>query len=601
MKFLKFAQYLQKIENTPKRLEMTYIMVELIKELEIEETEKAAYLLTGRLAPLFVPLEFNFSKKLILRSLSSLLDFLNPLSGEKNSVEKLYLEKGDCGLVAEELLKENTSTDLTISNVFSKLEEIANCTGKGSVELKINLYITLLQKLDYLSAKFVTRIIEGNIRLGLSDKTLLDAFSWYVTGDKSIREIFDMAYGKRPDIGFIAKQVKTLPREKLLTSFQEMKIAPFAPVASKLVERELNSQKSWERLSNPIVQPKLDGLRGQLHFKNGIAKIFSRNMEEMTIQFPEICLELKSLNVDSIILDSEIIGFNFEQDKYRTYQETMKRKRKYEISGHAESIPVCAMCFDILYLNGEDLTALQLKDRLNKLKEILKVDLKNIKMLETKEITTAEELEEYYLKNIKSGLEGIIIKDKESIYEPGTRNFKWIKLKANAKTEMVDTIDVAVMGFYGGKGDRAQFGFGALLVGVLNEDDGKYYSIGKVGSGFKEEEMKTMLSDMKKLEINGKEIPEMYVVSKQLFPDSWIEPKIIAEIIADEITRSPAHTAAVGIKTEINGDSTEKGLSIRFPRLKKWKRDKLQPTTVKEIIRMYYLRKEGHATNHSAV
>lgn len=592
MKFFEFAQFLQKIENTPKRLEMTYLMTELIKKLDSDEIEKAVYLLTGRLAPLFVPLEFNFSKKLILRSLSSLLDFLNPLSGEKNIVEKLYLEKGDCGLVAEELIKENISADLTIRDVFSKLEEIANCTGKGSVEQKINLYIALLQKLDSLSAKFVTRIIEGNIRLGLSDKTLLDAFSWYVTGDKSIREIFDKAYGKRPDIGFIAKQVKTLSKEELLTSFQKMEITPFAPVASKLVERELDSQKSWERLPNPIVQPKLDGLRGQLHFKNGIAKIFSRNMEEMTMQFPEICLELKSLNIESIILDSEIIGFNFEQDKYRTYQETMKRKRKHEITGHAESIPVCAMCFDILYLNGEDLTSVKLKERLKKLHEILKGDLKNIKILETKEITTAEELEEYYLKNIKSGLEGIIIKDSESIYEPGTRNFKWIKLKANAKAEMVDTIDVAVMGFYGGKGDRAQFGFGALLVGVFNEDDGKYYSIGKVGSGFKEEEMKTMLTDMRKLEIKVKEIPEIFVVNKQLYPDTWIEPKIIAEIIADEITRSPAHTAAIGIKTGFDDENSVKGLSIRFPRLKKWKRDKLLPTTVKEIIRMYELRKK---------
>lgn len=593
MKFKKFSQYLEKIEQTGGRTEMTLIMVEMLKEMDPLEVKNAMYLLMGRLAPLYINIEFNFSRKLILRALDNLNKFLHVDSKIEDSLT-FFNKHGDCGLVAQIIMEGKAGADDTIMQIYSELEKIAFTSGKGSVEQKMKNYLELIAKLDPISAKFATRIIEGNIRLGLSDKTLLDAFSWFIKGDKSIRGLLDTAYGRRQDIGFLAKTIIETPKTEVEKKLLEIQLVPFTPVASKLVEREIEPSSVWKRMPHCFVQPKLDGLRGQIHLQNNQVKIFSRNMEEMTDQFPEIILAVKSLGVDSIILDSEIIGINLESGNYRTYQETMKRKRKYEIENHAMDIPVSAMCFDLLYLNGKDLTLLPLEERITTLKNIIPVDQKNIKFLETIEINSEEELAKYYFDKIGSGLEGIIIKEKGTIYDAGTRNFKWIKLKANARTELVDTIDATILGFYTGRGDRSRFGFGALLLGVYNEEDGKYYSIGKVGSGFKDDDMAKMFTEMNLLKINSEDhdfLPSNYVVNKSLFPENWIEPKIIIEIIADEITRSPAHTAAIGIKTSVKNDLFEKGLSVRFPRLKRWGRDKLLPTTVKELIRMYELRK----------
>ncbi len=594
MTFKNFSNYLKKIEDISSRNDITIVVSELISSLQLEESRLAMYLIMGRIAPKFVPLEFNFSSKLIVKALDT----------KYSNVLEKYKKYGDLGTLIEELkLNDNVEVDLDISTVFEKLKEIAVISGSGSQENKINKYLELITQLDFQSSKYVTRIIVGDLRLGMSDKTILDSISWYVTGDKSIRKILDSAYGKYADLGGILSFVKELDNIKESTEYRDfviktletIKLKPGVPVASKLVEREVDSESVFKRMNDSYVQPKLDGLRGQLHYSiNNFEEldtnvaIYSRNMELMTNQFPELTTSLKSLGVKSIILDSEIIGV--KDLGYATYQDTMKRRRKYEIETFSKDIPVKAMCFDILYLNGKDLTELPIDERLKLLEDILKNNRDSLEMLETKRINTLEELESYFRDKVSRGLEGIIVKDNNTNYEPGTRNFKWIKLKANTLTEMVDTIDVVVLGYYRGKGDRSRFGFGTLLAGVYNPEDEKYYTIGKVGSGFSEELMNTMYKDLENISTNV--MPKNYVVNNSLTPDVWVTPKIIMEIIADEITRSPNHTAAINISSKVKNDDSTKGLSIRFPRMKIWNRvDRDYPNNVSEIIRMYELRK----------
>jgi DNA ligase 1 len=603
MKFKAFSEYLSKIENTSGRTDITIIISELLGHLKGNEIKYAMYLLQGRLVPKFIPVEFNFSQKLILRALSQLVK-------DESYISTLYKKMGDAGSVAEEILSSATEPalkfedkSLSITEVYEALKLIATATGKGSQEGKIGFYLNLFASVDPVSAKYLTRMIVGTIRLGVSDKTVLDSLSWFKTGDKSLRPILDIAFGTKADIGELAQTVLE-SKDDLEKTLKTLQVSPGTPVASKLVEREANSEAVWKRMPNAFVQPKLDGLRGQLHYKKAEAitssedlseelqspvSIFSRNMETMTDQFPEIALGLTQLGVDSIILDSEIIGFNDTSQKYMSYQDTMKRRRKYDIGEYSKNIPVKAMCFDILYLNGEDLTQTPIEVRLQKLEKILEKSNSALAMLETKQMTSEDELEEYFKDKVENGLEGIITKQPGTNYDPGTRNFKWIKLKANTRSDLVDTIDAVVLGYYAGKGDRARFGFGTLLAGVYDPKEDKYYSIGKVGSGFKEEEMKKIFEDMSKLKIDSK--PENVEVESILFPDVWIEPKIVIEVIADEITRSPSHTAARNKPSKVPNDDSAKGLSIRFPRMKLWMRDKNLPNTVDEIIRMYELRK----------
>jgi len=581
MKFLEVAEFFEKIEKTSSRNEMTEMVADFLKNTTPTEAKYISYFFIGRIAPKFKDVEFNLSRNLIQSAIEK------SFSIDKNELKKLFGELGDMGLLTEKIMSEKStsSRDLEIGEVFEKLLEISEISGKGSVEEKQNKLIDLIKNLSPKSAKYVVRIIIGELRLGLSDKTLLDSFSWMIVGDKSIRKLLDKAFGNLPDIGRLAEGLK---QNKDYESYlKNIHLEPGTPVASKLVEREKLPEKVWERMPNCIVQPKLDGLRGQIHFDSKDVHIFSRNMETMTDQFPEIIKSIKELGVDSIILDSEIIGF--DNGEYLTYQETMQRKRKYDIGKFSKDFPVKAMCFDILFLNGEDLTNKSLEKRIQILSNLMQKKTDGLEMLETKQMKSLDELTLYFEDNINLGLEGIITKEFDSIYEPGTRNYKWIKLKANTKSELVDTIDVVVMGYYSGRGQRSEYGVGSLLTGVYDPEKDLYYTIGKVGSGIKDDAFEEIKRDLDSKTIDEK--PENYVVNKILKPDFWIRPEIILEIDADEITRSPSHTAGIGIKTNLKKDKSDRGLSVRFPRIKIWGRDKDFPNTVSEIVKMYELRK----------
>lgn len=601
MRFSEFAQILQNLEQTASRNELANILVEFFKRVDVSEVHYCLYFMQGRLGPLFETIEFNMSRKSVFKAIEEFLG--QGLQANSISVKNMYAKNGDAGLVAQEIISNielilskqapnlisgslvYTKADLEVTDVYKNLRTIAEMSGKGSQNSKAELFINLLLMSDALSAKYITRIITGELRLGVSEKTILDALSIFKVGDKTIRLQLDKAFGFYSDIGFLSKKI--LQNEDI----ESISLTVGVPLASKLVEREKNSTDVWKRMPFCFVQPKLDGLRGQIHFdrQKNILKVFSRNMEDMTAQFPEILRDLTLLNCDSVILDAEIIGYDLSQSSYMSYGETMQRKRKYDIDSYAGNFPVRAMCFDILYINGKDISHEPLENRLSELTILLKEPKDSLHMLETLQMNSEEELDMYFKDKIYNGLEGIITKMPGSVYEPGTRNFTWIKLKANSQTDLVDTIDVTVMGYYVGRGQRAQFGIGALLAGVYDPEKDTYYSIGKVGSGMTEAMLEIIQKDLSDIIISEK--PENYVVDNSLFPEVWVQPRIVMEIIADEITRSPNHTAARGISANVPKDKPDRGLSIRFPRIKIWKRDKVYPNTVEEIVRMYELRK----------
>ncbi len=618
MKLTELSAFLNKLETTSSRNDLTTLTADFLTQLSPKEARFFIYFLQGRVAPKFEPIEFNFSDKMIIRKLQeftsedvkSMLGKLGDMGNVAAEIRETF--KGDVMLSLSKHDNQNGETHLdkldvtdikveTIEELHSFLIKITQTSGKGSQDAKLKLYENLFRILEPQEIKFTTRIILGDLRLGASDKTLLDSLSFVVSGDKSTRKLIDQAFGARADAGQLAEIILT-DKSSAIENLSKIKIVPGVPIASKLVEREDSAASVWERMPKCFVQPKLDGLRGQIHFdkKTGEAEVYSRNMERLTDNFPELLESVKNLGVDSVVLDSEIIGVE-EDGNYKTYQETMQRRRKYDVETYAKDIPVRAMCFDVLYLNGKDITQEPIEERLRILESLLSQNSKeeaqssklkaqgSLKMLETKQMQSEAELEEYFFSKVNAGLEGIITKEEKSTYEPGTRNFKWIKLKANTQSHLVDTIDVVVLGYFYGQGARNKYGFGAMLAGVYDASNDTYYSIGKVGSGFTDEQAPTINADLQKHFVAEK--PENYVVDKTLVPDVWVKPKLVMEIVADEITRSPNHTAAKGIPAKVKNDDSTKGLSIRFPRLKIWNRDKDYPNSVEEIVRMYELRK----------
>jgi len=594
MTFKSLCQIFEKIERTSSRNDISTWVANLFKDCSIEEIRNITYFLQGRITPKYHPLEFSIGEKLILKTIGSYLQ-LEPLE-----VKNLYGSVGDMGTLVFNLISENkdkfesivnTDQGLSINEIHNKLGELQSITGKLSTKSKSDFLLENISYFDPLTVKYFIRIILGNIGLGLSDKSIIDALSILCTSNKSIKDDIELAFGRRCDLGNIAMELKSLVIlnnggfEKYL---KNLKIIPGIPISSKLVEREKNIEKVFERLGECYIQPKYDGLRCQIHaynLENGDTeiKLYSRNLEEYTKSFPDVCAEVRKLfegtGKTNMVLDGEIIGIDQLTGKFLQFGDTMKRKRKHSVDEYAKNIKVQVHVFDILYFK-EDILETPIDERFQLLRKIFEnYDDKIIKFSETIYVKSAEVIGQYFEKYVMDeSLEGLIAKKPGTIYEPGTRNFDWIKLKRSSESTLNDTVDAVVIGYYFGKGSRATIGIGGILVGIYDSSSDEYLSLCKVGTGFKDEDFRTYKSQLDKIKADERSVQKYYSkIPKQLEPDCWVEPKITTEIEADEITISDLHSA---------------GYSLRFPRIKKWNRDKdaTQTTTVSELESMLKLR-----------
>ncbi len=574
MLFVDFAEYLEKIESTDSRNEMTEILAEMVRKIDANDARCVAYLLQGRVAPNFEDLEFNVAEKMMIRAVA--------LTFKKSdaSVMSDFKEVGDLGTLAEKYREEigDNYKKLEIDEVFTKLKNTALYSGTGSQDKKILELRDLFLDLPPIACRYIARIPIGKLRLGLSAKTVLDVISWAAVGDKSQRGVVEKAYYASSDLGLVMETYVNSG----LDGLAKLEPTPGTPVFAKLVERIPTTQEIIEKMGSVWAQPKFDGLRCQAHKweEDGriYVKLFSRNLENLTDMFPDVVEAVKKLPAKSLIIDSEVIGYNPETEEFLPFQKTMNRKRIYGVGAASEKVPVFLFAFDLLYLDGKNLMNEMLENRISLLKDLAK-DNKLIKITETILYDNAEDLEKYFNENVSEGLEGIIVKSENTLYEPGTRNFDWVKLKRAMQSHLSDTVDVVIMGYYKGRGRLAEFGVGALLVGVRDSDSDRFVTIAKVGTGITDDLWREIRDTLTPLRLQKK--PDNYVVDKLLIPDVWVEPKIVSEIRADEITRSPVHTCA--------RDESGVGYALRFPRMEFFRRDKLAEdcTTVKEVINLY--------------
>ena len=574
MKFSEFAIYLEKLEATSSRLALIEILSELFKKFESNSTaapeiEKIVYLTQGRIAPFFEATEIGMAEKSVAKSLA------NAYGSTKEDVMKLYTKYGDMGLVASDLNKKSKikSQKLDVGGVFEILTQIAKTSGEGTVEKRQSLLSNLLTKIDPISAKHLVRVPLGNTRLGIGDPTILDALATAKLGDKSNRKLLEGAYNRTSDLGLIAKTLW----EKNLRGVERLEVRVGSPIRSELCERLPNSEKVIEKMTEVNVQLKLDGFRVQIHKDGEKVRMFSRNLEEMTHMFPELIkATLKQVKADTVILDTEALAYNPESEEFLPFQETTKRRRKHGIEEAALKLPLKAFVFDILYKDGKQLLDEPLTNRMKILDEVMKDDGVLIRT-KNQTVTEAKTLQLLLDDAISKGLEGLVVKRLESPYEAGGRNFNWVKLKRHSDGELTDTIDCVILGYIFGKGKRAAFGAGALLVGVYDKEKDEFVSISRIGTGLTDEEWREIHKRADKIKVDHKPAR----VNSTIEPSVWIEPKIVIEVLADEITRSPLHTAG---KTE-----TEPGFALRFPRLVSFRNDKKaeEATNVDEIKRLF--------------
>jgi len=570
MEFRELTQYFEKLDNTSSRLALIEILSDLFKKTPAGEIEKVVYLIQGRLAPFFAPIEIGMAEKTVAQSIA------NAYGKTQKEVLRSYQDLGDMGLAVLQLAQNSKlkTQNLSVNKVCETLLEIANTKGNGTVEKRQLFLSDLLQKIDPISAKHLVRIPLGNTRLGIGDPTVLDALATAKLGDKSQRKQLEGAYNRTSDLGLIAKTLW----DGGLKAVQKLELQVGYPVRSELCERLPNPEKVIEKMEVVDAQYKYDGFRVQIHKNGEEVRMFSRNLEEMTHMFPELIEAVKKqIKAKTIILDSEALAYNPESEEFLPFQETTKRRRKHGIEEMSKSLPLKAFVFDILYKDGKSLIDEPLTKRMEILKEVLPEDDVLIRT-KNQTVKDAKSLSILLEDAISKGLEGLVIKKLESPYEAGARNFNWVKLKRHSSGELNDTIDCVILGYISGKGKRTAFGAGALLVGVYDKDKDEFVSVSKIGTGLTDEEWREIHRRADKISLEHKPAR----VNSVILPSVWIRPEIVIEILADEITRSPIHTAG---KTE-----TEPGYALRFPRLVSFRNaDKKaeDATSVQELIEMY--------------
>lgn len=572
MKFNEVAQAFFALEQVSSRLEMTRILADLFKKASPHEAQIISNISLGQLHAPYIGTQFNLAEKNVIKVLVPVLKM------PQEEVERLAKKAGDLGLLIEaDAWRSNEEP--TVLQVYKALCEIEEIGGTGSQEEKAQRLTHMLQHIDPLSARYIVRIIIGKLRLGFSDMTIIDALSWMVQGDKSLRGIIEDAYNRCADIGLIAHDLK----EHGIAKIKDMKVQVGIPILPAAAERLPTPAAIIEKIGPCVAQAKLDGFRLQIHVdktgKELRMRFFSRNLQDMSAMFPDLALAFASLAVDTLICEGEAIVYDPNTGIFSKFQETVKRKRKHGIEEAVKDFPLQVFIFDIMYLNGKEVMDLSHEQRRKLLLKVFDVPNPLIHVIEEKFVKTAQELEDYFNANVAAGLEGLVVKRIDTVYQPGKRNFNWIKLKRTEEGHLEDTIDCVILGYYAGEGKRAHFGVGAFLVGVYNKSEDRFETVAKIGTGLKDDDWKELKKKCDALKVLHE--PKNIVCVKELYPDVWVEPEIVCRIRADEITVSPLHSAG---RTE-----SKQGYALRFPRFMAYRTDKsaVEATTIDEIEHLY--------------
>ncbi|QOJ79590.1 ATP-dependent DNA ligase [Infirmifilum lucidum] len=580
------VEFYEKIESTSSRLAMTDYLVALFKKTPVEVLDKVVYLTQGQLRPDYEGVELGVAEKLTLRAISKATGV--PLK----TVEELYKKVGDPGLVAEQLLsrpkqatgllgfigQEGLKHELTISQVYSSLMKIALATGEGSQDTKVNTLAGLLSDAKPKEARYIVRTVTGRLRLGIADMTILDALAVAFTGSKAAREVVERAYTKRPDLGFIAKELAS----NGLEAIKAIKIEVGVPVLPMLAERLSDPAEILEKLGGQcLAEYKYDGERVQAHKKDERVWLFSRRLENITHHYPDVVNFVSMLKAEEAVVEGEIVAYNSDTGEMLPFQELMHRRRKYDVDKAMKEYPVRVYLFDIIYLDGQELIEKPLPERRKILESIVPAGSEDILLSKARLVDNAKDLLLFFEEAISEGCEGVMCKSVsgQSVYQMGARGWLWIKFKRDYRMEMTDTVDLVVVGAFHGRGKRAGT-YGALLMAAYDPQSDTFKTVCKVGTGFTDED----LANLPKL-LEPYRIPHRHprVVSR-IEADVWFVPAVVLEIIGAEITLSPLHTCALG-KVE-----PESGLAIRFPRFTgRYRFDKKpeQATTEAELMEMY--------------
>ena len=550
------------MEQTRSRLEIASLLAELFHDTPPEELAAVAHLCLGQLGPAYDSREIGLSDKSVLRTLAL-------ASGVALAeLQVTYAEAGDIGLVAEEALATKAQqplfeAPLTVNRVWKRLHTLSRETGTGSQERKFRALAELLHDGTPQDARYLCRTAVGKLRLGFSQMLLIDGLA-EAFGSREERGMVEAAYNRHPDIGWLAQRAAAD-----FGSLDAVRVEPGIPLRPMLGERLSSAEAVLEKQGGEACfEWKYDGLRVQAHLLPGGTRLFSRSLEDLTPQFPDVAEALEQALPAGVIVEGEALAID-EAGNLLPFQVIARRRgRKHGLAEKLKEIPVGVRLFDVLYADGQETLDTPFVTRREQLEALF---TPSDRVACTTLLRTADEAEaeQFLLDALEGGCEGLMAKALDGGYRAGARGWQWIKYKPDYRSDLADTIDAVVVGGFHGRGRRGGF-WGALLMATRTPTG--FETVCKIGSGFSDEDLAALKARLDPLRRSEPPVG----LEWNLEPDAWFEPELVLELLGAEISRSPIHTCGGGY-------------AVRFPRYKRQRDDKTPETATgsDEVVAMF--------------
>jgi len=553
VEYARIAETFEQLEATQKTLEKTDILAELFTEAD-EELPHVVLLSTGTPFPAWKNMDLGVSSK-------TLVSIISKATGRsEDEITEIWKNEGDLGVAAEEMVEKKTqqrlmTQDITVKKVVERLQKVAEMGADGlsqsvNQDKKQKELADLISSAEPREARYLARIIINNLRLGVGEGTIRDALAEAFFDGEHVEEI-QQAYDFTNDFAEVAKACR-----EGLEDVEKLELELYRPIKSMLAKKVDTVEEGFEEVGKPAaINYKYDGMRAQIHVKDGEVKVFTRRLEDVTTQFPDVVEYVEDhIESDHCIIDTEIVGYDPEDGGMIPFQKLSKRiKRKYDIQKLKSEIPVEVRPFDLIYLDYPILQE-EYSERWDKLEGVVNEEEKEMKLVDHAETSNEEEVQEMQQRSLSEGQEGIMMKSLTAEYKPGNRVGYMVKLKP-----VMETLDLAIVRAQWSEGRRSDW-LGQLYLGCYDEESGEYLEVGKMATGLTDEQFQEITEKLKPL------------ITKEEGRKVEVRPEVIVEAEYEEIQKSPTYSS---------------GYALRFPRMKQFREDKEEADTLEKVQNLY--------------
>ena len=559
MRYRELAEVYEKLESTQSKLEKADILAELFSKASSEDLPKLVLLSAGRVFPTYSEEVIGIASQLMIKAIAKATGF------PPREVEEKFKETGDLGLTASYFVKSRKQQTLfkktlTIDNVFENLRKLPGITGSRSQEKKMDLIAELFASAEPKEAVYITRTILEELRVGVAQGIIRDAIvkaflkPENMEEKKKFAEIVDYAYNLTSDFSEVAE----IAKEKGLGGLKKVKIKLGRPIQLMLGEKAESIKEVIDKFGKVAIEYKYDGMRAEIHKKGDKIWIFTRRLENVTKQFPDLVkLCKKCLKPKECVVEGEVLAIDPKTGYPQPFQNLSQRiHRKYNIDEMVKKIPIQMNLFDIVYLDGKMLFNRPFTERRKILEKSVKVIPEKFQL--AKQIVTDDlkKAEKFYKEALDAKQEGVFLKVLDSKYVFGRHVGGWYKIKP-----IMETLDLVIVAATWGEGKRSKW-LSSYVLACREPDTGEFLTCGMMGTGLTEEMFQVMTDTLRPL------------ITEEKGKDVKVRPKLVVEVAYQEIQKSPTYDA---------------GYALRFPRLIRVREDKSpeEADTIERLIKLY--------------